>query len=149
MALKKVSLVLKRPNGLLAEDVFDSDEDGSSCLSDVLVRNEECLKSTGIDEKEVKMLRVDEKNLIWRCEKALSFSYNCYFALCGSHRDSSTVNNRSKREKLDKDSCKHSSLIPCGESKWFPKIYLDKFDEEELKKFPTNFSHCKIKFLNQ
>ena len=59
MARKKVSPVLKRPNGLLAEDLTDSDDDDSSCLSDAIVRNEKCLKSTGIDEKEVKMLRVD------------------------------------------------------------------------------------------
>ena len=149
MARKKVSPVLKRPNGLLAEDVLDSDDDDSSCLSDVSVRSEECLESTGTDEKEVKMLRVDEKNLIWRCDKALSFSYNCCFALCGSCHDSSAVNNRSKRGKLDKDSCNHSSLIPCGESLWFTKTYLDNFSEEEVKKFPTNCAHCKIKFLNQ
>ena len=149
MARKEVLPVLKRPNGLLAEDVLDSDDDDSSCLSDVSVRSEECLESTGTDEKEVKMLRVDEKNLIWRCDKALSISYNCCFALCSSCHDYSTLSNRSKRGKLDKDSCNHSSLTPCGESRWFTKTYLGKFSEEELKKFPTNCAHCKIKFLNQ
>ena len=149
MARKKVSPVLKRPNGLLAEDFSSADDDSSSCLSVASTQSKRSLNSLGVCKKEVVTLRVDEKRPIWRCEKALSFSYNCCFALCGSCHDYSALNNRSKRGKLDKDSCNHSSLIPCGESLWFTKTYLDKFDEEEMKKFPTNCAHCKIKFLNQ
>ena len=81
MARKKVSPVLKRPNGLLAEDVLDSDDDNSSCLSDVSVRSEECLESTGTDEKRSRCSELTRKisfgDVTKRCHLAITAALLC------------------------------------------------------------------------
>ena len=146
MALIKVSQILKRRKNL--SEYFIDDSSSSSVISK---RNDICLglDLLGIDREEVKTLRVDEKNVIWICNKALSFSYDCCFALCGLCHDSNGSNSRKKRAKLDTDSCNHNILNPCVESKWFTKSYLEKLNEEEKRKFPTHCSQCLAKFLNK
>ena len=126
MALIKVSQILKRRKNL--SEYFIDDSSSSSVISK---RNDIYLglDLLGIDKEEVKTLRVDEKNVIWICNKALSFSYDCCFALYGLYYYSNNSNNRKKRGKLDTDSCNHNSLNHCVESKWFTKSYLDKINE--------------------
>lgn len=114
-------------------------------------RSKVCLESLIIDKKELKTLRVDKNNIIWRCKKVLSFSYDCCFAFCQLCYAAALSKNsrRNKRAKLDKDSCDYESLVPCDEMKFFMESCLDRLTKEELKKFPSKCSHCKSAFMNQ
>lgn len=58
----------------MVEYFSNSDEDNNSHLSNMSERNKTYLKSAGIDSKEVKSLCIDEKNIIWRYNKALLFT---------------------------------------------------------------------------
>ena len=84
MARKKVSPVLKRPNGLLAEDVSSADDDSSSCLSVASTQSKRSLNSLGVCKKEVVTLCVDEKYPIWRCEKRFHLATSAAL-LCVAH----------------------------------------------------------------